>query len=552
MNPFVGVIYHWLGGLASGSFYVPFRGVKKWSWEVYWLAAGVFSWLIAPWVAALLLTNNLCRVLTISVLEQPQAVLLAFLFGMMWGMGGLTFGLTMRYLGMSLGMAVALGYCTVFGFLMPPIVKGTFLAEILGTTSGNIVLFGVVVCILGIVIAALAGMSKEREMSEDAKKAAIKEFSFAKGLLVATFSGIMSAGMAYGMSAASPIAEITLAAGTKTMWSELPRLCVILAGGFLANFIWCSFLFYKNKTGNQFFARTLPEPGQPKIGTQIETAIDAPGEEVAKEARFAPSKSTRPNVPRFWNYLLCAIAGTTWYLQFFFYSMGETQMGAYQFSSWPLHMASIMIFSSLWGLALHEWRGSSRYTKTVLFVTLFTLILSTVLIGYGTHIGKMEKEKQFLTTAQQMEADAEILALTVQSAGKIERAEKLAQSLVNRSRELAVFADSVGSSGSATSGSEPKTAEQAGQSVEKKRKINGLLSDIGLVDYESTPIVDAETGLGSGPETLPTKGRELIQEMILATDVLAGAIQTKDGPLMVHSAETVSKTVSQLARVLKQ
>lgn len=401
MNPLLGVFYHWLGGFASGSFYVPYRFVKKWSWEVYWLAGGIFSWILAPWLFAFFCTKDLFPVLAEALSRYPGDMGLAFLFGMMWGMGGLTFGLTMRYLGMSLGMAVALGYCTVFGAVMPPIVKGTFGSEVLGTTSGVVILLGVGVCVLGIVTAAFAGMSKEREMSEDAKRAAIKEFSFVKGLLVATFSGIMSAGMAYGMAAAAPLAEISLEHGTHKMLSEVPRLCIILAGGFTSNFIWCMILITKNKTGYQFFAKHIKDEEAHVDSRELENATDAPGEEVAKQAAFSGKAFTeKDRVPMIANYIFCAMAGVCWYLQFFFYSIGETQMGVYQFASWPLHMASIMIFSSLWGIMLLEWKGSSGYTKAVLGLTLATLIFSTVVMGYGTNIGKVTKENEILRIAE--------------------------------------------------------------------------------------------------------------------------------------------------------
>jgi L-rhamnose-H+ transport protein len=391
MNPLLGVLFHWLGGLASGSFYVPFRGVKKWSWEVYWLAAGVFSWIVAPWAAGFFCTKNLIPVLLEAFRYEPRAVLLGFLFGMMWGAGGLTFGLTMRYLGMSLGMAIALSYCTVFGTIMPPIFAGTFQSEILGTDNGIVVLLGLGVCVLGIIIAAVAGTSKEREMSEEAKKAAIKEFSFVKGLLVATFSGIMSAGMSYGMNASMPIADLSVLQGTPVIWSQLPRLCIILAGGFTTNFLWCMFLIAKNKTGGQFLAKKLTDDGK------VISETDAK----------ASDRSFR--VPMLANYIFCAVAGTTWYLQFFFYSLGETQMGIFNFSSWPLHMASIMIFSSLWGLALGEWKGSSKFTKTILGITLLTLIFSTIVIGYGTNIGKTSKERQLVELAQKVELEKDVL-----------------------------------------------------------------------------------------------------------------------------------------------
>src|SRR3984885_12095655 len=161
-NPALGVLFHWLGGLASGSFYVPYRGVKRWSWETYWLTGGVFSWIIAPGLLASLLTVRLADTLR----HTPSSTLFwAYFFGVLWGFGGLTFGLTMRYLGMSLGMAVALGYTAAFGTLVPPIFAGEFAGRVLGTHSGRIILLGIAVCMAGIALAGAAGISKEREMS---------------------------------------------------------------------------------------------------------------------------------------------------------------------------------------------------------------------------------------------------------------------------------------------------------------------------------------------------------------------------------------------------
>lgn len=359
---FIGVIYHWLGGLASGSFYVPYRFVKYWSWEVYWLAGGFVSWILAPWILAFILSDHLFSTIWASFRVDPMSVLWSFLFGMMWGVGGLTFGLTMRYLGMSLGMAVALGYCTVLGTLMPPIFSGEFSTQILGTHAGWVNLFGLGICALGIALAGLAGMSKEREMSEEAKKESIKEFSFVKGIIVATISGIFSAGMAYGMAAAEPIATASSYFGTAPLWVGLPKLCVILLGGFTTNFIWCSILILKNGSFHQFFDKKMAEFGKDPDGI-IAT-------------RHFP-------VPRIRNYFFSALAGLTWYLQFFFYSMGETKMGDFKFSSWTLHMASIIIFSSLWGIALREWKGTSRFTRILLALGIGTLLYSTLVVGFS-------------------------------------------------------------------------------------------------------------------------------------------------------------------------
>ena len=206
-------------------------------------------------------------------------------------------------------------------------------------------------------------------MTEEQKKQTIKEFNFTKGILVATFSGIMSASFAYGLDAASPIAEISARHGTTALWTGLPKLCVVLLGGFTTNFIWCVVLNVKNRTGYQYFNAALRN--------------------TTANGNDSPESSAQPAVraPMLNNYLFSALAGVTWYMQFFFYSMGETQMGNYKFSSWTIHMASIIIFSSLWGIALKEWKGSSVSTKTKLAVGLATLVLSTIVVGYGNYIG---------------------------------------------------------------------------------------------------------------------------------------------------------------------
>jgi L-rhamnose-H+ transport protein len=344
-NPALGVVFHWLGGLASGSFYVPYRAVKRWSWETYWLVGGVFSWIVVPWLLASLMTNNLVATLR----EAPASTLFwVYFFGVLWGFGGLTFGLTMRYLGMSLGMAMVLGYCAAFGTLIPPVFHGEFFSKVLPSQSGQVIVFGIAVCMAGIVCAGKAGMSKEREMSEKQKKEVIGEFNLRKGVLVATFSGVMSACFAFGLDAGAPIRALTLRHGTSTLWQGLPILVVLLLGGFTTNFVWCIVLNIRNGTGRQYFDSSMP---------------------------------------MLRNYFFAALAGTTWYFQFFFYTMGETQMGRYKFSSWTLHMASIIIFSSLWGIGLHEWRGASRRTWIWLFVSLLILVASTVIVGYGNYLG---------------------------------------------------------------------------------------------------------------------------------------------------------------------
>lgn len=383
-NPFLGVVFHWIGGLASGSFYVPYKGVKKWSWETYWLVGGFFSWIICPIFLASLLTNDV-----LGVLQKQTFTTLwwTYFFGAMWGFGGLTFGLTMRYLGMSLGMGVALGYCAAFGTLLPPIFKivspsipvAETITQIAATRPGQVTLLGVLICLIGIGVAALAGLTKENEMPEEEKKKFIKEFNFKKGIMVATFSGIMSACFSFALTAGNPIAEASAAAGTSTYWTGLPKLVVVLLGGFTTNFIWCTLLNFKNRTGYQYLASHVRKEHAHHGGS-------GGGEHASASVPDAGAPPSDLKIPVLGNYVFCALAGTCWYFQFFFYTMGETQMGKFGFASWTLHMASIIIFSTMWGWIFHEWKGSSKKAHALIAAGIATLILSTIIIGCGTYL----------------------------------------------------------------------------------------------------------------------------------------------------------------------
>ena len=372
-NPLLGVVFHWLGGLASGSFYVPFKGVRKWSWETFWLAGGMFSWLICPWVGALLLSNDLFAVLK----ETPSKTFwMTYLMGALWGFGGLTFGLTMRYLGMSLGMAVALGYCAAFGTLVPPILDGQFANKLLnhsGTSVGGpLVLLGVFICLLGIFIGGVAGVRKEREMAADKTSSTIAEFNLWKGLAIATFSGVMSSCFSFGFHYGTPIHDLSLAHGTDPKFAGLPVVVTILLGGLTTNFLWCVMLHIKNGSAHQYFSATVKPVKSQTVGG------DGHGGKTS-----AQSFEVGSAVPLGGNWFFCVLAGLFWYLQFFFYQMGESQMGKYQFSSWTLHMASIIIFSTLWGIFFKEWRGAQPFTKKLVVLMLAMLVGSTCIIGWG-------------------------------------------------------------------------------------------------------------------------------------------------------------------------
>lgn len=344
MNPFLGVLLHAIGGFSSASFYVPINKVQRWAWETYWVTLGFVAWIVMPLIGAYLTTSDLWGILLNCPLKN---VLWTYLFGVMWGIGGLSCGLSLRYLGLSLGQSLSLGFCAAFGTLIPPIFAGD-VGTLFGTTSGLVVMAGIVVCLAGISICGYAGALKERQLTTAQKKEAIKDFALIKGFSVAIFGGVMSASMAYAFEAGKPIAQAALEAGTSNIYQNNPVLVVALAGGFTTNVICCLFLNLKNKTISDYVAR--------------------------------PDKTLLKN------YLLAFLSGAMWYGQFFFYGMGTTKMGRYDFASWSIHMAFIIVFSNIWGIYLNEWKLVNRRTKSALLIGILILIVSTFIIGMGNRI----------------------------------------------------------------------------------------------------------------------------------------------------------------------
>lgn len=344
MSVVFGIFLHALGGSAAASFYLPFKRVKGWAWESYWLISGVAAWIVMPLVIGWLTIPHLFRVIAES---PPAAVGWTFLFGLLWGIGGLTFGLSMRYLGLSLGYAVALGFSAAFGTLIPPLFQGELIA-LITTPGGFLIITGIGVCLAGIAACGKAGMIKEKDMGIEGAREAIREYNLQRGLIVALFCGLLSACMAFALAAGRPIAETALAHGSRNLWQNNAVLVVILWGGFLTNCIWCLILNFKNRTLSDY--------------------------------RSAPKGKLTGN------YLFSSAAGAIWFMQFFFYGMGSTRMGEHDFVSWILHMSFIILMSNLWALYLKEWAGASKRAINTVKLGIGTILLSIVLIGIGSSL----------------------------------------------------------------------------------------------------------------------------------------------------------------------
>lgn len=363
MQVILGVIFHFIGGFASGSFYIPYKKVKGWHWESYWIVGGIFSWLIVPPLAAWLTIPGFADIIKQS---SGSTLCITYLFGVLWGIGGLTYGLGVRYLGVSLGSSIILGLCMVFGSLIPSVYYDFFPKEgkdtfsmLVGSSWGLTVMAGLALCVIGIIICGKAGVMKEKQISSSAATTdphgmEIKtEYKFALGMFVSIVSGVLSACFNFGLEAGKPMADTA-----NDIWKAINpgegnflyqnnvTYVIVLWGGLTTNFIWCMILNARNKTFGDYV-----------------------------------NKKT----PLLRNYIFSALAGTTWFLQFFFYGMGESKLGNGP-SSWILHMAFIILVANMWGLVLKEWKGVNKKTSTTIIIGIITIILSVLVVGYGNSL----------------------------------------------------------------------------------------------------------------------------------------------------------------------
>ncbi|MCD8193980.1 MAG: L-rhamnose/proton symporter RhaT [Tannerellaceae bacterium] len=337
MNTLIGLLIIATGSFGQSSSYVPIKKIKDWSWECFWLVQGVFAWLLFPFLGALLAVpegETLFGLLGASNIGMP------LFYGVLWGIGGLTFGLSMRYLGVALGQSISLGTCSAFGTLLPALFSGINLFS----GSGLLLLLGVCVTLAGIAVIGYAGSLRAQNMPEEEKRAAIKDFALTKGLLVALLAGVMSACFNLGLESGSAILEKAKAGGANELFALNPVILLVTTGGFITNAAYCMYQNIKNKTGREYLS----------VSGQVLTS----------------------------NILFCGLAGLLWYSQFFGLGMGKSFFSGSPVMlafSWSILMSLNVIFSNIWGILLKEWKGSGRKTITVLAIGMAILIISLII-----------------------------------------------------------------------------------------------------------------------------------------------------------------------------
>lgn len=340
MEIIIGLLIIAIGAFCQSSCYVPINKIKDWSWESYWIVQGVFAWLVLPFLGALLAVPEGQSLFGLFAQAPSFNLWMTILFGVLWGVGGLTFGLSMRYLGVALGQSIALGTCAGLGTIMGPVLLNIFFPELNALDSLTFaVITGVVVTLLGIAIIGVAGGMKSAALSEEEKREAVKDFNFPKGLAIALLAGFMSGCFNVGLEFGK---DINFGELTDPMFRTLPATLLVTFGGFLTNAVYCFYQNQKNKTW----------------GDYKKTSV--------------------------WgnNLLFCLLAGALWYSQFFGLALGKgflTESPTLMTLSFCILMALNVVFSNVWGIILKEWKGCSSKTIAVLICGIVVLVISCFL-----------------------------------------------------------------------------------------------------------------------------------------------------------------------------
>lgn len=328
------------GAFTSGSFAMPFSKVRGWKWETYWLIYCFGAYTLFPLIACMIFAPSFMEIYK----KVPGNVLLnVFLLGAVYGIGNLSFGLSLRYLGISLGYSMSLGLMLAIGTLIPPLLDGR-LELMLSASGGALLIMGVVIACIGIGLSGWAGYLKDTMVPDAEKKKSVSEFSFTKGILAALLVGVTGSAMSLGFEQAIPINTIAEKIGINTLFTSIPVMLLLLSGTLVTTIVWCIYLGFKNKSLSDYI-----------------------------------STDTRGALPT--NYLFSILAGLLWFSQFILFGMGKSKMGPFTFTSWGILMGLTIVFATLWGLYRHEWRGTSLKITFLMVSSLLIIIISSYIIG---------------------------------------------------------------------------------------------------------------------------------------------------------------------------
>ena len=338
-----GVLFHATGASSAALCYTPQKKVVGWSWQTYWLAQAFICWLALPVIMAFVTIPQLITVLQ----EAPtSAMISSFLLGMAYGIGGTAFGIAIRYVGFSLTYAIAVGISCVLGTLLPPLVHGT-LGAVLQGNGASFLISGITMGAVGIALCGLAGRQKEKDIEKGQETKST--FSLAKGLPLCLLAGILSALYGFSLDQGQPIADVAAKYGATNFQGNVIYI-FSNSGAFVTTLFYCLYLHKKQNTFKQY-------------------AAAASGGSLVK------------------NYLMSILTGVLWYGQFFFYGLGHVRMGNYKFTSWAIHMIMLVLFSSVAGLVMKEWKNCSAITMRLLILALLVLIAAVLLLTYGNYLG---------------------------------------------------------------------------------------------------------------------------------------------------------------------
>jgi L-rhamnose-H+ transport protein len=340
MNVLFGIFLIATGAFSAGSFAVPFGKIKGWKWETYWMVYSLGAYIIMPLLACLIFTPDF---FTIIRSTPGQTIGFVFLLGAVYGVGNLSFGLALRYLGLSLGYALSLGLMLAIGTLIPPLIDGR-LEVMIESSGGNLLLAGIAVAAIGIAFSAWAGIAKDKSVTKEKKQESVTEFNLTKGILAALLVGVTGSAMALGFEQGLPISGVAELSGIDPLFSMMPVYLVLLSGTFVSTLGWCLFLGFKNNS--------------------------------IKNYTLAKNSKTL-----FLNYGFGLLAGLLWFSQFIFYGMGQSKMGPFTFTSWGILMALTIGFASVWGLIRGEWKGAPVRVYVVMALSLIILIAASFVIG---------------------------------------------------------------------------------------------------------------------------------------------------------------------------